>query len=258
MSSKTKIIYAIIASPADTTIEFDKLLETIAGIAGSSLYSIAYQTVAAIVSNIEDLKSWRNQQTALEYANVIEILSRNLSLLPAKFGSFLTSDNDVLQFLERYYIHFSNNLTTVGNKYEYGLKVFCHSKLYVTNYRTPGGVENKKRKYIASSTVQATYLLQKLKRQQEADALCEFVEDLNRTINRCLTPLQVIQKINTMACGTVLLDTVFLVNKNRQAEFVEIVMQSKDCYPDLYFLLTGPWAPYNFVESLVIKTTGTI
>jgi hypothetical protein len=222
------------------------------------LYSITYQTIAAMVSNIEDLKSWRNQQTALEYANVVEKLSRHLSLLPAKFGSFLISDNEVLQFLERHYIHFSNNLATVGNKYEYGLKVFCHSKPHASNCWTPSGVENNKREYVASSTVQATYLLQKLKRQQETDALSEFVEDLNRTINRYLAPLQVIQKINAMAGGTLLLDTVFLVNKNRQAEFVEIVMQSKDRYPDLYFLLTGPWAPYNFVESLVIKTTGAI
>jgi hypothetical protein len=258
MRSKTKIVYAIITSPADTTIEFDKLLENIAGIAGSSLYRITYQTIAAIVSNIEDLKSLSLQHTALEYANVIEKLSQHLSLLPAKFGSVLTSGNDVLQFLERHYIHFSNNLTAVDRKYEYGLKVFCHSEATVRNHPTNAVVKRNTSEYIASSTIQATYLLQKIKRQQEADARGEFVEDLNRTINRYLVPLQVIQKINTVATRTLLLDTVFLVDKNRQAEFIEIVMQFKDRYPDLYFLLTGPWAPYNFVESLVLKTMGTL
>jgi hypothetical protein len=253
-----KIIYAIIASPTDTPIQCGKLLENTRGIAGSSLYRIAYQTIAAIVSNIEDPKALSIQQTVLDYANVIEKLSQHLSLLPVKFGSFLTSGNDVRQFLERHYIHFSNNLTTVGGKYEYGLKVFCHSEAHVTNYHTISVVRSNTNQYIASSTVQASYLLQKMKRQQEADALVEFVEDLNRTINQCLAPLQVLQKINAMAVGTLLLDTVFLVNKNRQTEFVKIVMQSKDRYPDLYFLLTGPWAPYNFVESLVIKTTSSI
>ncbi len=61
------------------------------------------------------------------------------------------------------------------------------------------------------------------------------------------------KKLKKLRTADLLLDAVYLVEKNKQGDFKEAFEHIKSARPDFRFLFSGPWPPYNFV-ALTEKT----
>jgi hypothetical protein len=51
-----------------------------------------------------------------------------------------------------------------------------------------------------------------------------------------------------MLTGNVLIDAVFLTEKGKKEQLIKTVKELQSQFPDLNFLMTGPWPPYSFVD----------
>jgi hypothetical protein len=243
-----KIIYAIIASSRSSE-ELSDLVKGIQGISGSSLYALSFQDISVAVSDFSPSKFTITKELAIDFARVIEELSQSVTLLPIRFGTFLKSDEIVIQLLSNHYDSFLNNLQQVENKHEFGLKVLWNYEKGSEKIREASESEEVKASdYFSKSTIHTNYLLEKIRKHRFEDALLKHVEQLIEEISRHLAKLNPDCKFKKMVTPSIILDAVFLVKKSKKEEFIQAIETLKKQQSDLNFLFTGPWPPYNFVE----------
>lgn len=243
-----KIIYAIIASNRSPE-ELSDLMKGIQGISGSSLYALSFQDISVAVSDFSPSKFTITKELAIDFARVIEELSQSVTLLPIRFGTFLKSDEIVIQLLSNHYDSFLNNLQQVENKHEFGLKVLWNYEKGSEKIREASESEEVKASdYFSKSTVHTNYLLEKIKKHRLEDALLKHVEQLIEETCQHLEQLNPACKFQKMVTNSIILDAVFLVEKDKKNEFIQAIDALKGQKIDLNFLLTGPWPPYNFVD----------
>jgi len=248
-----KIIYAIIAN-AGKTEQVNDYVTNIRGITGSNLYALHFNEISVAVSDFQSSKFIISKELAIDFARVIEELSQQLTVLPIRFGTVVKSDEIVKQLLTDNYNAFRENLLKVENKHEFGLKVIwdydkCSEKIRskVESEEINAG------KYFSKSTINTNYLLEKLKKHRLEDAVLKHVELLIEEISRFLAQINPDCKFKKMLSQNIILDGVFLVEKNMKSEFIEAIEALKQQHDDLHFLLTGPWPPYSFVEITIEK-----
>lgn len=243
-----KIIYAILASNQRKT-ELNDLLKGIRGISGSDLYALSFNDISVAVSDFTPSKFTINKELAIDFARVIEELSQQVTLLPVRFGTFLKSDEIVNQLLINHYDSFLKNLQKVENKYEFGLKALWDYEKCSEQIRVKAESEKVKADdYFSTSTIHTNYLLEKIKKHRLEDALLKHVEQLIEDISRRLAQINPDFKFKKMVTNSIILDAVFLVEKNKRDEFIQAIEALKQQKADLQFLLTGPWPPYSFVD----------
>ena len=243
-----KIIYAIMGKSCSRS-ELNDLVKNIEGISGSTLYALSFREIAVAVGDFSSSKFAITKELAIDFARVIEQLSQKLTLLPIRFGTFLKSDDDILQLMEDHHDSFYNNLLKVANKAEFGLKVMWDYEKGVEKIKGKSEEEEVKAEtYFTKSTANTNYLLDKIRKHKLEDALLHHVEQLIGEISGHLSIINPDCKFKKMVSKTLILDGVFLVDKNKKDEFVRAVDLLKQQHDDLHLLLTGPWPPYSFVE----------
>lgn len=246
-----KIIYAIIASNQSHT-ELSDLLKGVQGISGSTLYALSFNDISVAVSDFTSSKFTMNKEVAIDFARVIEELSESVTLLPIRFGTFLKSDEIINQLLVKHYDSFLQNIKQVENKYEFGLKVFWDYEKCSEQIRVKLESEDVKASdYFSTNTIHTDYLLSKIKKHRLEAALLKYVEQLIEEISQYLAQINPDCKFKKMVTNTIILDAVFLVEKNKKDEFIQTIEVIKQQNADLNLLLTGPWPPYSFVDIVI-------
>ncbi|MFA4853558.1 MAG: GvpL/GvpF family gas vesicle protein [Bacteroidales bacterium] len=243
-----KIIYAILTSN-DRRDELTKLLSEIRGISDSALFNITYNNISVVAGDFSSNKIIVDKEFAIDYARVIEDLAQHFTLLPVRFGTLMESPDAIKEILIKYYDEFKQNLQKVENKYEFSLKVLwdyekCSGKIRI---KTESEDQNAA-KLFHHNSISTDYLLKKLKKHRFENALLKHVEQLIEEISSHLAQLNPIHKFQKMVTPNIILDAVFLLEKNKKDEFIHAIDHLKSQHDDLNFLLTGPWPPYNFVE----------
>jgi hypothetical protein len=51
-----------------------------------------------------------------------------------------------------------------------------------------------------------------------------------------------------MVSPTLIIDAVFLLEKQNKDGLVQAIEDFQKRYPSLIFMLSGPWPPYSFIE----------
>jgi hypothetical protein len=243
-----KIIYAVMGNNCSQE-ELSNLVKGIWGISGSSLYALSFNNISIAVSDFSASKFVIDKEIAIDFARVIEQLSRKLTLLPVRFGTFLKSDEDILKLLNDHYDSFYNNLIKVWDKDEFGVKVIWDYAKGSEKIKEESDKEDvKSDTYFSKSTVHTNYLLEKIRKHKLEDALLRHVEKLIEEISRFLAEINPECKFKKMVSNSLILDGVFLIEKDKKDEFVLAIEALKQQHNDLHLLLTGPWPPYSFVE----------
>ena len=232
-----------------TQEELNNLLKDIWGISGSSLYALSFNNISIAASDISSSKFVVDKELAIDFARVIEQLSQKLTLLPVRFGTFLKTDEDILTLLTDHYDSFYNNLIKVRDKDEFGLKVIWdYAKGSKKIKEEIDNDDIKSETFFSKSTVHTNYLLEKIKKHKLEDALLRHVEQLIGEIIGHLTQINPECKFKKMVSNSLILDGVFLIEKDKKDEFVRAIEALNQQHNDLHLLLTGPWPPYSFVE----------
>jgi hypothetical protein len=250
-----KIIYSILSVKNDPE-KLNDLIAGMKGVSGASLCIVSANDIVAVVSDIEKSRD-ASKSDALEYANAIETLSQQFTLLPVRFGSVMKSSGDIIKLLERNYQEIQRNLETVDNKYEFGIKVLCDSEKIKEELIAKSEAGNKTSQNADPKTTNSIYkewVNEKLKVHRLEELMVTYVDSVIEEIKGYLTRLNGISKFKKMLTETTVIDVVFLVEKTQKDELIKAVGNLQSQYSKLNFFLTGPWPPYNFVDFKVKYT----
>lgn len=233
----------------------------------NKLYFVYHQGLYAVVSRVlkyefseENLKKNLNDMDwimvkASLHEKVIEGIMRNTCVVPFKFATLFNTEDSLKACLEKHAEEFKENLKVFEGTEEWGLKIYCDiEKLKETLLEEDEELLKMDREFNSSSPGKAFFL--KKKKEELLNAvvnkkLNEYGQDsferlsqesLQTRINNLL-PIEVTERKDDM-----ILNSVFLIDKNKVANFVNTVEGIKIRYADqgLFFDCTGPWPPYNF------------
>jgi hypothetical protein len=224
------------------------------GIAEAELAVISFNQIMAVVSDIEKADLVANQANAFVFAQVIETLGKQYPLLPMRFGSIMASNDAVTKMLERNYTEIQHNLGKIENKSEFGLKIFCDSEKLTAELIVKSETATSptvKPDTDTKNSVFREYVNKKLKEHRLEALMLTYVDSVITLVSEHLAQLNSINKIQKMATRSIIIDAVFLVEKERKSEVIQVVADMQNQYPGLNFILTGPWPPYNFVDFIV-------
>jgi hypothetical protein len=234
---------------------------------GEGVYFIYYQDLYAIVNKVKesefDEENLKRNLADLEWikakANihekVIEGIMKNTCVIPFKFATLFNTEDNLKAMLSQHLEEFKGILKKLEDKEEWGVKIYCDLEKLKENLLQ----ENKELlnldKEINSSLPGKAYLLKKKKEellniaankklneygQASFDRIRE--KSLEARINKLL-PKEVTERKDEM-----ILNSTFLINKDKVENFLNIVEDLRTKYTDrgLFFDCTGPWPPYNF------------
>ena len=244
------LIYAILS----VNKEHEKLRSLLSGMKGildMEIYAISFADIGVVVSEVKKSSLITDKKNAIEYAGVIEALSQHFTVLPVRFGSILESEDNLRKMLESNYTEIQSNLQKVEHKYEYGLKVFCDSEKIVAELisKSENAVNiNENSASIPTQSIYRDWMNKKLKEHRIEESLLGYVDTVIALFTEDLVRLNAVNKIRKMISATLIIDAVFLLEKVHKDALVRIVSDLQNQHPNLNFVLTGPWPPYNFVE----------
>lgn len=232
-----------------------------------NIYSIYHQGLYAAVSKVsEDEFSEANlkknlanlewiKERATTHEKIIERVMKDACVIPFKFATIFNTEDNLKTMLDEHAQDFKANLNNLEGKEEWGIKIYCDmERLKGSISKEEAGVL-KIDKEINSSTQGKAYLLKKKKEELLKDALTKRINEYGQKSFKTLKGLSVEAKINKLLPKEVtereddmVLNSAFLVDKDKVSEFVQMADGLKARYTDkgLNFDCTGPWPPYNF------------
>ncbi len=190
------------------------------------------------------------------HERIIEGIMEGACVIPFKFATLFNSEDNLKMNLEEHAKEFKENLRRLGDKEEWGVKVYCDmGRLGNSIVREDGEIFKIDREIDSASSQGKAFFLKKKKEELMNmvvnKKLNEYGQDIfNRLreegievrINKLL-PKEVTERKDEM-----ILNSAFLVDKGRVSAFISIVDILKAQYNTLGLFLdcTGPWPPYNF------------
>lgn len=211
MKEMELLIYAILSVQNDSE-ELDSMLTGIKGISGAGLYPVSFQTVMAIVSDINRTELIANSSNAIAYAGVIETLAQYFTLLPMRFGSMMESTGDILRMLERNHPEIEKNLLNLQNNVEFGLKVFCDSEKL--KEELIGKSEAKTARLIPQTPDPQISVFREYVNKKLEEMLLSHVDSVITRITAHLDHLNAVSKFRIMGSETMIIDAVILLGKS--------------------------------------------
>jgi len=245
-----KLIYAIVLT-GDNPDKLNLILLERQGITGKNLRAAPFNQISAVTGEINRNELPDNKKLIIEYAGVIEMLSNDFTLLPMRFGSIMESDELIQKMLERNHDDFLQNLIKVENKYEFGLKVLCDPEKVRTEIKVKTNINQQAQAnptQETKNTVFRDYVNKKLEEHRIEEAVLHFVDSVISEIIQYINSLNPVHKFKKMVSPTLIIDAVFLLEKQNKNGLVQAVEDFQKRYPSLNFILSGPWPPYSFTE----------
>ena len=232
-----------------------------------NLYFIYYCGIYAVVSkvkmgefgeeilkkNLADLQ-WL-QTKARIHEKVIEVVMKNSSVIPFKFGTIFKSENSLKMSLNKLSLKLKSNLTYLESKEEWGIKVYCDSREVIDFLSRYNSEIIKMDKKIGSSSPGKAFLLNKKKKElldkktnEKLNEYCGVIFETLKVhcINAKLNGL--LPKMVTEREDEMILNSALLVEKSKVPEFIRVADSLRVKYNNegINFTFTGPWPPFNF------------
>ena len=246
-----KIIYSIV-STKNIPEKLNTFLLGVKGIDGACLHAVTFDQISAVLSDINRNDLFADKSRAIEYAGVIETLYQQFTLLPVQYGSVVESSDAVKKILDKNYSEIQRNLLNVENKLELGLKVFCDSEKIKAELKTKTDAEPIIEPIQGSeNSIYRDYLNKKLIEHRFEELLIAHVDTIIEDITTHLALLNPVHKFKKMVSPTNIIDGIFLLEKNKKEDCINVVNELQNKYPSLHLMLTGPWPPYNFVDIIL-------
>ena len=244
------LIYSLVLTN-DRQQQLNDQLTTMTGFEGANLKSVVLDQISVVVSEIKKTDLAVNQTNAILFAEKIDQLNEHFTLLPMRFGSSKSSIDSISEMLRLNYQEFISNLLKVENKIEFGLKIFYDHKSLLEFFKLEQESESEKQiDSIAAQKVSVykDYINKKLKTHRIEQKLVSFSNDVTTDFVRKISLWNTEIKIKKIVSETIIADVVFLLDKTKKKELVQVINSLQTKYPMLSFVVTGPWPPYNFVD----------
>lgn len=230
------------------------------GINGEKVYTMVYQDIAAVVSNLSPLNfTSKDKETMLRnlvsYQAVIEQIMKNYTTVPIKFGTMVKDEGEVKEILKKGYLQIKDALKAMEGKIELDVAVLWSDMDSVL--KKVGQEEDIKR---FKEKIEKKKL-SKEEFQQEKVKLGKMVKEfLDKKKDKYAEEIVNVLKSESEAfCHHDLMDesmimnTAFLIYKAREEAFTSKVRELDKRYKgELNFRIVGPLPPYSF-STLEVK-----
>jgi hypothetical protein len=238
-----KYVYCIIRS--DRQRDFGAI-----GIGGGqTVFTVAYQDLAAVVSDTPIVIYDPTRENVLAHEFVNETVMREHTVIPMSFGTVFRSEEDVTELLRSTYQAFSDVLAKMRDKIEFGLKVLWDRERVVANLERDNDEIRRLKDEISRHTASSTYFARMQLGRLIEGALEELGAQYVVDIHEALKPVAVASRSNKPIGDRMILNAAFLVDRSQEGSFDERVKDVSRKYEDLLtFKYSGPWPPYNFVN----------
>lgn len=217
---------------------------------GREVYSIPYRDLAVVVSDspYESYESTRRHMLA--HTRVLEALMREYSVLPIRFG-IVAPDVDTVreQLLARHYSDLRSQLDALRNCIELGLKVFWTAEDMLRRIADETPAIRVLRDSLRGRSLESTYYERiRLGEMVEQALAARRNHDAEMFLGK-LRPLASKTVVLPVHADRMVLNAAFLVEREREADFDDVVRCFGDRFEDRFlFKYVGPVPPYNFVS----------
>jgi len=224
------------------------------GIGGTTVYTIPYNNISAVVSDTPLREYEPSEANALAHEKVVEHVMQKHTVLPLGFGNIFINQNRVEWLLTKFYRTFRIYLKKLDGKVEMGVKVFYDLETARHNIENTNN-EIKK--------IKEALTLERLKEDQfSRDKLVtaaarKFAEEVSKKayeygvrIYEVFGKVAVDSRLMKRIGDDMIMNGAFLVNKDEMAHFEKALETLRRKYENqgLKFQLSGPWPPYNFAH----------
>ena len=252
------------------------------GLEDTSLLSLAYRDIAAVVSPLlwndrrpqttdgqelfcgrrsavsgrflDDGPSGRRataevmptEDNLWQHEEVVEALMADRTVLPVRFGTMLADKTAVQSVLAAHYADFVASLDRVRGRVELGLRVLWNDRRPQTTDRRDSFCGRP------PAVSGRSYLLARLEEERQVRAWRQRAEALATKLHAPLARLAAVSTRQVLVTPRLLLTAAYLVEQDQVTTFRGKVEALSTAYPALHFLCTGPWPAYSFVTTTVV------
>jgi len=247
-----KYIYGIIDSSSETDFN-------ISGLNGSSpVYSIAHEDLSCVVSNYsgEEFNSMSEEEVVrslLAHQVAVEHVMREHTVLPVKFGTVLTTSDEVRSLLSQGHTRFVDALTWIRDKVEIEVAATWDRRQILQEIATEPEIIR------ASKAIAGRPEQQTLQEQIQLGRMVKASMDKRRSNYReqminFLASVAIDVQPNPLVSDEMVMNVAFLVDRSRQEEFDDCVKQLNDLFHNqINFRIIGPLPPYTFATVEVTR-----
>jgi len=236
----------------------------------NNIYFVFHQGLYAVTSRVsadefseENLKKnlsnleWITAKASI-HEKVIETVMQNSCVIPFKFGTLFTNEENLKTMLKKHIKGFKDSLKHLEGKEEWGVKIYCDIDKLKGNLIQEDEELLNLDKEIKSSSPGKAFILKKKKEDLISSIINKRLNEYGKYSFAELNQYGVDTRINKLLPKEVterkddmILNSVFLIDKNRVIDFLNAVDALKTKFADkgFFFDCTGPWPPYNFCET---------
>lgn len=245
-------------------------LETL-GTLADGLYSIhggnLYVTVCNVPQDEFNEENLKKNLSDLEWLKthaerheiIIEGIMKTIPVIPSKFATVFFNEQNLLSFLEKYADELNEKLAYLGNKEEWGVKIYCDQEKLTEGIIKENEMIQAIDSQISSASPGKAYLLRKKKIGLLAEAVKEGMDRYRKSFLELLQNFSTQTKINdttprkfTGRNEDMILNAAFLIENNMVPKFIKQVKaftsESEFTALGFHFDSSGPWPPYNFCQ----------
>lgn len=239
-NERSRYLYCIIETKKQE--DFGKI-----GIAGSDVFTINYKDLGAAVSNSLGEDSIEVLEEGITHQKVVEEVMKKFTIVPMSFGQVPKSEEEVKAFLAEHYDELKEMFIKIEGKVELGLKASWRMDKIMKEIVNSNDRIRILQKQISSLPEEKSYYLRIELGKLVADELKANGERIAEKIFNSLKLLSVEARMNKPLNDKMILNTAFLVSKDKEGHFDKVVNQIEKKYPELTlrYVVT---APYNFVN----------
>ena len=205
--------------------------------------------------NISDIQ-WL-EINARDHFRIISSIMENCNVIPFKFGTIYTSPDSLTKFITDYSDSLVVNFDFVRGKEEWTIKIYCDRGALSKQIDELSEEAAVMEKQIMASSPGKAFLLKRKKNdlvENEMDRLCnqygQEYYDIFKELSESDRLNNLLPKEFTGRVETMILNTTFLVRKDKVAEFINTAddLRKRDENSGFFIEVTGPWPPFSFIS----------
>lgn len=226
---------------------------------GDRIHSVVFGDLACVVSDSPDMKYDSTRANMMAHETVIEEVMREFTVLPIRFGTVTRNDSgspveDIRhKLLESRFKEFLSLHGEMDNRVELGLKALWRDEKAIYEEIVAENRELRKlRESVKGLPPQATHFDRMRLGEMVKKALDQKRDTEAKMLLARLRPIADRVRENRTIMDRMVLSAAFLVSKDREREFDEMVKRlDEELGQRMMFKYTGPNPPFNFCEVVV-------
>ena len=240
--SRGKYVYCIIR--ATRPLEFGAIG---IGAEPAAVQTVNHEGIAAVFSDTPVESFDATRENVLAHERVNEAVMRQHTVIPMSFGTVFKTRDDIVELLRGAHAAFSDVLSKMEDKLEFGLKVLWDRDVIIQEIEREDEDIQRLKKEISSQKGSTYFARMQYGRLVDA-ALQARSERRVADIFEQLRHVSVASRANKPIGDKMIMNAAFLVARSQEGAFDAKVKKVGSQYENMTFKYTGPWPPYNFVN----------